>query len=300
MNRAGVYAAAVALLAFLCGASCIREDRSDCPEPGYRVTFYYPGNGDTDIFPEKIDHLLLYVYDAAGDLVDSRSLSRQALALFQGVSLDLAPGDYTLVSWANAAEYSTVLHPQTLDRAGLYQSQWLAGETMENFDSLYYAAKTVTVESYGPQTERLDFVSAHIDLEVYLAGYGTVPSWSVGGQGILEIDPVPVGYDFRLNLQPEHSVLLPVWSSDTDSDVLSYRVHLLRFSSYTDMVLRVRGTDGGVRAEISLAEFLLENGIRVEGVNEVTVPVYILFRDNGYSVSIERWDTVPVDPLSGA
>ena len=46
-------------------AGCIREDRSDCPCDVF-LDFVYTGDGDTDIFPDKIDRVNMYILKGSG------------------------------------------------------------------------------------------------------------------------------------------------------------------------------------------------------------------------------------------
>ena len=54
-----------AVSVMVCLSGCIWEDRSDCT-CDVILSFIYTGDGDTDIFPEKIDKVNMYVYSADG------------------------------------------------------------------------------------------------------------------------------------------------------------------------------------------------------------------------------------------
>lgn len=68
-------------LALLGGAltSCIDEDIDDCFSIN-RLTLSYKGDGTTEIFPDKICRVEMYVFDAENKCVNSHTLSDDELA----------------------------------------------------------------------------------------------------------------------------------------------------------------------------------------------------------------------------
>ncbi|MCC8034604.1 MAG: FimB/Mfa2 family fimbrial subunit [Rikenellaceae bacterium] len=215
-----------------------------------------------------------------------------------GAELDLPSGDYTVVCWGNIAEYSELSVTDPLSQARLYQWQYTAGETVKNFDPLYFGRREISINAPVSKTDTLTFVSAHINMEIHIEGYDGRISTRAEGQGIVEITNVSVGYDFEMELTPQTTVMFPVWETDGHNGEIISRFNLLRFREDTPMVINIRSRDGGeVIGSVVVREFLRKYGIEVEGVNEITVPVYITFDEQGISVSVEPWDTEPVVPI---
>lgn len=96
------------LIACMCLTGCIRENIDDCETP-VDLEFQYFGNGIVDIFPDRIDSVLMYVYELpSGRLRQTKEISKEELAARQGADLRLNPGDYRIVCWGNAGEGSSI------------------------------------------------------------------------------------------------------------------------------------------------------------------------------------------------
>lgn len=96
-------------------ASCdtIYEDEGDCTTY-FRVKFTYDMNMSfADAFARNVKRVTLYIFDSDGNLVDTQSESGAALAEDDYVmNLDIEPGSYTLVAWAEGCESgSTFTYP---------------------------------------------------------------------------------------------------------------------------------------------------------------------------------------------
>lgn len=296
LSRTGLFAALLACLL----AGCVKENLDDCPaEGGYGLVFYYPGNGTTDIFREKIGSVDVYFYDMDGREVLARVLSEAELDRYQGIVPELADGTYTVVCWGNVDGYSSFTTTDPLTDARLYQRQYFAGDTITDFDPLYFGRRTVTIESRREATDTVMFVSAHINMEVHIGDYTGVISAGDTGKGIISLTNVAVGYDFAMDTTGESSVIYPQWTREPSTGEIEAMFDLLRFGNDNPIELQIRDLDEGeVIATVGLAQFLADNGINVEGVNEITVPIYILFDESdGFYVSVDPWDTAGVEPV---
>ena len=89
-------------LALLGGAltSCIDEDIDDCFSIN-RLTLSYKGDGTTEIFPDKICRVEMYVFDAENKCVNSHTLSDDELASRTALLPPLKAGDYRIVCVGN-------------------------------------------------------------------------------------------------------------------------------------------------------------------------------------------------------
>lgn len=60
---------------------CIEEDLSDCEVFSRNVlTLSYKGDGTTEIFNEKIENVVMYVFDQNEQLVTTKELTKEEIA----------------------------------------------------------------------------------------------------------------------------------------------------------------------------------------------------------------------------
>lgn len=268
---------------------CIRENMDDCMGK-VTLRFRYVGDRTTDIFPEKIEHVTMYVYSAAdGSLVDEIRYDDKALTAYQGADLALFPGQYRIICWGNALDETTINEGEKIAANGYYNKSKISTN-----DPLYYG--TVDIEVPETLTERdytCDFVSSHVKFRVRIEGFGD-PTTSVPS---IELTQLASFTDFdNIPSEEERYSYHPALTADQD-DTSSYTTafNTLRFEDDNDIVLRIHANESrAVVHEFPLADFLEENHIAVEGVHEVTIPILVRFSPIG--VEIIDWETVPVIP----
>lgn len=276
-------------------SGCIKENRDDC-KGKVVLRFRYVGDGTTDIFPDKIDKVTMYVYSTAtGALVGTFEYDKSALEILQGAELHLFPGKYKIVCWGNALENSTIREGDRI-AAPEYFSK---GDITTN-DRLYYGAIELEVPETLVETEHVcDFVSSHVKIHVRLEGFNgaviPVPGYDeeeplslifTGLAAYTDFDNVPSETE-RCAYYPELSI-----DPEDSASYVSY-FNTLRFSDDNDIMVQVlSGTH--VICEFSLADFLRRFEIAVEGRHEVVIP--ILIHVNSAGVTVEDWDREEVTP----
>lgn len=274
---------------------CIKEDRDDCTGKVV-LRFRYVGDGTTDIFPDKIDKVTMYVFATAnGALVGTFEYDKSALEAFQGADLRLFPGRYKIVCWGNALDNSYI-------RAGdrIAAPEYFRRENIPTNDRLYYGSTELEVPETLAETERVcDFVSSHVKVQVRLEGFnGTVipvPGYDDQAPLGLVIIGLAAYTDFdNVPSETELCAYYPVLTVDPESPS-SYVAcfNTLRFSDESDILLQVvSGTS--IVCEFSLTDFLRRFEIAVEGCHEVVVP--ILIRANSAGIVVEDWNREEVTP----
>lgn len=272
---------------------CIRENMDDC-KGKVTLRFRYVGDGTTDIFPEKIEHVTMYVYSIAdGSLAAIQKYDDNALAAYQGADVMLFPGRYEVVCWGNALDETTINEGEKIAANGYFENTDIATN-----DPLYYGTIEIEVpETLVENNYICDFVCSHVKFRVRVEGFDQTTM----GVPSLELTQLASFTDFDNVPSDEercsyHPVL--VAGSDGEQTVYTAEFNTLRFNDDNDIMLRLHSDETRVVAhEFPLADFLQEHNIAVEGVNEVTVPIRIRFSPIG--VTIDDWDSVPVNPDFG-
>jgi len=296
-----VYIGALVLLLFQL-SGCIKEDLDDCfRDYAFRVSFIYYGDGTTDIFPSKTESVQMYVFDTEGTYVDRYTYSGTSPNAFQGITLDLEPGSYDVICWSNVTGLSEITGGEgPLEDHALYSSPYLSGDPIENFDSLYFGRQRIIIPANREGEDTVYFSSAHINMEVYVEGLpSTWASRAVEDpQGWLVVRNVFVGYDFAGQVTGEVSDMYPAFVPTTQEDMMMSRFNLFRFNNQNRILIDIYNGEGRLAYTLDLSDFLAQHNINVEGVNEITVPVYIRFTGSGkVQVSVAPWGSEIVNPI---
>lgn len=81
-------------------SSCIRENIDDCLSVN-KLILSYKGDGTTEIFPDKIFRVEMFVFDAENKCVSSSVLPDEDVAVRTATLPPLQAGDYTIVCVGN-------------------------------------------------------------------------------------------------------------------------------------------------------------------------------------------------------
>ena len=288
------YNISVLLIAAMAGLSsgCIREDRSDCT-CDVLLSFVYTGDGTSDIFPEKIDKVSLYVYSAGDNsLAGTYEFDKSDLTELQGAHIRLVPGDYKIVCWGNAADRT---HVHTVyDEAHVAEPAHLSsGLSFNGTDDLYFSDLEVTVpETLVDVSGVCEFESSHIDMYVKLRGFKNALPTTVK----LTHTGCPEYTDFFNSPSSDKCDVEPVIMDDPEEEnsyLLVYNVLRFTESEKTDIVLAT-ADEGREFYRLSIPEFVDRYGIDVDGKQEARVAIIITLGPTGVDVS--EWDIEDVDP----
>ena len=288
------YNISVLLIAAMAGLSsgCIREDRSDCT-CDVLLSFVYTGDGTSDIFPEKIDKVSLYVYSAGDNsLAGTYEFDKSDLTALQGAHIRLVPGDYRIVCWGNAADRT---HVHTVyDEAHVAEPAHLSsGLSFNGTDDLYFSDLEVTVpETLVDVSGVCEFESSHIDMYVKLRGFKNALPTTVK----LTHTGCPEYTDFFNSPSSDKCDVEPVIMDDPEEEnsyLLVYNVLRFTESEDTNIVLTT-ADDGREFYRLSVPEFVDRYGIDVDGKQEARVAIIITLGPTGVDVS--EWNIEDVDP----
>lgn len=276
-------------------SSCIRENLDSC-KGKISLQFRYVGDGTTDIFPEKIEKVTLFAYSVKDNtLAGKLECDKNALDRYQGVEMELYPGEYRIVCWGNALADTEI----NLNEKYVAATGYSDGNIIKTNDRLYFSEVDINVPSSLKRTEAVcDFTSSHIKMQVKLEGFigAAMPASETGTKDniCLTMAGLPAVTDFSnvtsgtVGYYPQ----LEVCEDDPSSFVAKYNV--MRFTDQNEVEMILTGNGDKELISFSLSEFMKKYDIAVEGINEAVVS--ILIRAGKVGIEVVDWDVENVDP----
>lgn len=284
------------IAAFSLLTGCIREDRSDCT-CDVLLSFIYMGDGDDDIFPEKIDQVNMYVYSAADNsLAGEYVFDKDALTAEQGAHLHLFPGNYRIVCWGNMFENTQV--EKTYSEAKVAEPVWFKSDSYTGTDPLYFSDVEISVpESLQDVTETCEFESSHIDMYVKLKGFKGAMGQS-GEEVAVNVSHTgcPAYTDFFNVPAAEKCEVMPeIMDDPEDEDSYIMQYNVLRFTEdeATSLIL-TNSADGNEIYTVSIPDFIDRYEVEVDGKQEAAVAIQITLGPVG--VDVVEWNIEDVFP----
>ncbi len=289
-------------VAALFASSCIREDLDDCYSVNYLV-FSYLGDGETEIFPEKINRVELFVFDEQNNFVNSIVVPDEEVAQRTAKLPPLREGNYKIVCVGNTHEtgYSGT-------REGDYSKMYFASEellegvTQTGNDSLYFATDNYAVESYLTQTEVktqvIQFESSHYDLLVEVVGVPADQNTKAGTSARLEMRAVTPRTNFMNEVIGGPADYQLETEYDASNMILTARTNIMRHENHEDVNLCFY--PAGAKepmVTVNLADHLAKHPYIDCTKNEVLIPIRIEFKSGlEVNVTVPDWFIVEVRP----
>jgi len=279
--------------------SCIREDLDECKSTE-RLVLSYKGDGTTEIFPDKICRVEMFIFDAENRCVNSSVLPENQVASRTAILPSLAAGNYRIICLGNThdtrvegsatGDYSRMLFAA----ADYFDNRQVSGN-----DSLYYAATYYTVLPYNGsgddnRTKVIEFASSHYDLLVEVAG---VPASDnrAGAKPVLEIRGVSPCTDFENRACGAATDYL--LETEYEAGLLTARTNIMRHKDHENVNVCLSSAPGGdLLAEVNLAKFLADNPIIDCSKHEVLIPIRIEFKSGEITVGVPEWYIEQVKP----
>lgn len=291
------------LLLISIGCKPVFEDRSHCAECGNVVIdFQYLIENNTDLFAENINQVEVAVFDSKGDFVMRKTITKESLDAFQGVRLNLDPGQYRMVCWGNVTE--KVIYPDLTGKNIqdiLIEHIDLEKKTSENGEQLFYAPyiKDITKPEQDIFTfnilddrtvinETLNFTAAYNTLEVYVTHANETP--------VIEVENLAGKYTFDmlpsfLEMSYRQTPQLINTSKGEQIGAIFYIPQFLK-----DNNILVNIITSNYTWEINLNDFIEANDIATNPTIHNLIRIQVTYIDGNITVNVPNWDNKPVTP----
>ena len=162
-------------------------------------------------------------------------------------------------------------------------------------DSLYFAEREITIVNESYKVDTVYFSSAHIKMQIELEGLDVGSTRAATSPVSIEMGKLSSTVDFTKTFSNERVSYFPLVTFDSNAQKFGSKFNVLRFNDDNEVYLRLRDLQSNEELyTMQLKDFMKDNNITVNGINEVTVGIRIYF--NGTAITVKPWDEEVIRP----
>jgi len=283
------------------------------------------GAGSEDVLLDEMEGFTIFLFDVNGKFIRAEEVERDYLLNNDNtVSLTINPGNYQMVCWGNAKEYSMITNlvpGVSIQDAAIVHTYTEGGKVVvaPDGDPLYYAPRNTvgrsraavggtyafTVPEQGTVHADIDFTMAHKKLRIYVDKFvGTDADGSQTDCPELRVGILVCGYDFLM--QPLQGAALcyrnrAVVQTDTRAatcPVAGFNTPLFGYDDQLTIDV-LNPVDEEVRLSLDLIGELKKQNIDPADEDIREIRVDITFQDvydAAIKITIPGWSGIPTLP----
>ena len=302
------------LVSFVLLTSCIKENMEGCERC---IEFEYLADGNTDVFPNHITSVSLYVFDENDQMVPASRLGGQNpirleqndLKREQGITLPLNHGKYRLVGVGNDYDKTEVYNASCGNMSQItYRHPDCLSREVEGNDSLYLGSKIIEIDENEVYfKDKIRFYSSHLKVSYTVEGYVPEEGETRANDGYFDLrvrnlmseTTFDQAHDKNLASGKEVNYS-PVIKLNHENGNHEGYFHILRHAKESNIVFDlVKRSTGEVEKSFTLTDFLNKFDMYDVSKQEVLIPIVVRYFGADVKVTIDNWDLIEVAPGFG-
>ena len=180
------------------------------------------------------------------------------------------------------------IFPQKIEKVDMY----IYNQTN---DSLYFGEREITIVNESYKVDTVYFSSAHIKMQIELEGLDVGSTRAATSPVSIEMGKLSSTVDFTKTFSNERVSYFPLVTFDSNVQKFGSKFNVLRFNDDNEVYLRLRDLQSNEELyTMQLKDFMKDNNITVNGINEAAVGIRIYF--NGTAITVKPWDEEVIRP----
>ncbi len=277
---------------FLLSGCSIREE---CTQPETRdkltLRWSYEKETDTNFLKKEIRQINVYLFSENNHFIKSWFIPPNKLFVPEASSLELSPGKYTIIAWANLRQQTNVT-PETPNQNTLLTDFRLllanpSGQTgYPTSDSLLHSQVDIEFSGEDNQYYTLPFRRECCYFKIYMEGFSHVPQIKIRG--------MPGGYNLEGHPLPIEATHIPNISYHEASGIYETSLATLRPATASQLYLELYRKEADTPTyTLNLNEVLKELGIDPQKDDEVNILIRLkALEGERLSIGVNNWHII--------